>query len=165
MSRRTTIHRSDEQHLALEMWALADNPDFQWFCRRAWLVDDYEPMYGTQALALAVHTAYALDPVTDEDFDRVDEVTASFAVEHTREPPLWRCDFERRFRQPLKLGLAGQYNSQILDALRASDALALIDASCFEYWQMDQLFALVPNDREFWAECRPPEHDWYWPTW
>jgi hypothetical protein len=30
---------------------------------------------------------------------------------------------------------------------------------------MDQLVALVPHDREFWAECRPPEHDWYWPTW
>lgn len=165
MSRRITIRKAESHFLPDEMWSLADNPNFQWFCRGALLVDDYEPFISLPALGLAVHTHHVLSPVSDEDYDLVDDVTVAFTVEHTREPPLWRCDFERRFRDPLKLSIAGQYNSQILRAFRSVDHLALVDASVFEYYGIDDVFAVVPNDRQFWARCRPPEDDWHWWSW
>ena len=165
MNRRTKMRKAESQFLPDEMWSLSDNPNFRWFCRGAWLVDDYEPFIALPALGLAVHTQYVLSPVTDEDFDRADEATATFTVEHTREPPLWRCDFERTYRDPLTLSLAGNYNSQILDAFRRADHLALIDASVFDYYEIEDVFAVVPNDREFWDTCRPPERDWHWWSW
>ena len=56
--------------------------------------------------------------------------------------------------------LVDEFGVTCLQFLEALEKIAAGFPHIFE-----QLFALVPNDREFWAECRPPEHDWYWPTW
>ena len=157
-NRRTTFKRPTHHFLSDDMWALADNPDFEWFCLRAHLVDDFQPL-PEGALALAVHDADGHDAATNDDFDTVDEVSVKFQTHEVGDPPLWRCDWQRNLRDPFSMGLAGAYNRELLAEFQRADILLLVTVQWFEIWQMDHVFAVIPNDRDFWLEREPPEHD------
>lgn len=157
-NRRTTFKRPTHHFLSDDMWALADNPDFEWFCLRAHLVDDFQPL-PEGALALAVHDADGHDAATNDDFDTVDEVSVKFQTHEVGDPPLWRCDWQRTLRTPLSMGLAGAYNRELLAEFQRADILLLVTVRWFEIWQMEHSFAVIPNDRDFWLERESPEHD------
>ena len=135
-NRLTTITRPTHHFLSDDMWALSDNRNFEWFCLRAHLVDDFEPLTDG-ALALAVHDAYGNVAVTDDDFDTVDTVSVKFQTLEVGHPPLWRCDWERSLREPFTMGLAGAYNRQLLTEFQRADVLFLVTVQLFEIWQMD----------------------------
>jgi hypothetical protein len=164
MTRRTFVPRPAHQFLSDDMWALADNRYFSTFCLRAHLVDDFEPLgFGERALALAVHDGPGTPPVTDEDFDALESVAVSFSTLEISQPWLWRCDVERPQPMPFQIGLAGAYNKELLEEFRNASVLFLVEVQWFEIWTMEHVFAVIPNDQDFWRSRESNVPDWRFP--
>ena len=62
---RRQCPQPDPPFLAEEMRSLCDNHNFQWFCKSAFLVDEYEPVTvsGAPSLAFATHLLSVLEPL------------------------------------------------------------------------------------------------------
>ncbi len=158
------MRRAAHQELSDDMWALADNPYFSTFCLGAQFVDDFEPLsFGERALSLAVHDAHRYPPVAEEDFEVLDSVIVHFSTLEVGQPFLLRCDIERPEPTPFQGGLAGAYNRELLEEFRNADVLFLVDVQWFEIWTMEHVFAVIPNDQDFWRAQEPDVPNWRFP--